>query len=46
MGQRRDRLNSRIEKQGKTRRDNAPRKAKERARKAARIEAKAIRLAE
>ena len=46
MGQRRDRLNTRLEKQATTRRANAPRKAKERARKAARAEAKASRLAE
>jgi hypothetical protein len=35
MGRRRDRLNKRREKQIKTRNANAPRKAKERARKAA-----------
>ncbi|NQV33115.1 MAG: hypothetical protein HQ515_10500 [Phycisphaeraceae bacterium] len=35
MGQRRDRLNRRLEKQAITRKANAPRKAKERARKAA-----------
>ena len=35
MGRRRDKLNTRIEKQKKTRVANAPRKAKERARKAA-----------
>ena len=39
MGQRRDRLNTRLEKQAKTRRANAPRKAKERVRKAARTAA-------
>jgi len=36
VGRRRDRLNKRREKQLKTRRANSPRKAKERARKAAR----------
>ena len=41
MGQRRDRLNSRLEKQAKTRRANAPRKAKQRVRKAARTAARA-----
>ncbi len=46
MGQRRERLNTRIEKQGSTRRANAPRKAKERARKAARVEARAALIAE
>lgn len=35
MGKRRDRLNRRLEKQVATRRANTPRKAKERARKAA-----------
>jgi len=39
MGQRRDRLNTRLEKQAKTRRASAPRKAKERIRKAARAAA-------
>lgn len=39
MGQRRDRLNRRLEKQGKTRVQNTPRKAKERIRAAARKEA-------
>ena|GEM_PF-2109611 len=46
MGQRRDRLNTRLEKQAISRRANAPRKAKERARKAARAEARSARLAE
>ena len=46
MGQRRDRLNTRLEKQGTTRRANAPRKAKERVRKAARVEARAAKIAE
>jgi hypothetical protein len=41
MGQRRDRLNLRLEKQATSRRDNAPRKAKERMRKAARGVARA-----
>jgi hypothetical protein len=41
MGQRRDRLNRRLEKQATSRRDNAPRKAKERLRKAARGDARA-----
>lgn len=36
MGQRRDRINRRLEKQKTTRKKNAPRKAKERLRKAAR----------
>jgi hypothetical protein len=40
MGQRRDRLNRRLKVQGETRRKNAPRKAKERARKAARVAAR------
>jgi hypothetical protein len=40
MGQRRDRLNNRMAKQESTRRANAPRKAKERARKAARLAAR------
>ena len=35
MGRRRDRLNKRLEKQKQTRDANAPRKTKERARKAA-----------
>jgi hypothetical protein len=41
MGARRDRLNSRLEKQKLTRRKNAARKAKERARREARRAAKA-----
>ena len=40
MGRRRDKLNRRIENQKKTRAANAPRKAKERARKAAAAAAK------
>ena len=40
MGRRRDRLDKRREKQIATRKANAPRKAKERARKAAQAEAK------
>jgi len=39
MGQRRERLNTRLVKQAKTRRANAPRKAEERVRKAARTAA-------
>ena len=46
MGQRRDRLDNRIAKQKSTRRKNAARKAKERERKAARVEAQTVRLAE
>ncbi len=46
MGQRRDRLNKRLEWQKTTRRKNAARKAKARVRRAARHEAKAQRLAE
>jgi hypothetical protein len=42
MGRRRDRLNKRREKQIKTHNANAPRKAKERARKAAQAAAAAI----
>jgi hypothetical protein len=38
MGQRRDRINRRLAKQETTRKKNAPRKAKERLRKAARAE--------
>ena len=41
MGQRRDIINKRLAKQLKTRKANAPRKAKERARKAAFAAAKA-----
>jgi hypothetical protein len=41
MGRRRDIINKRIEKQLKTRKANAPRKMKERARKAALAAAKA-----
>ena len=46
MGQRRERLNNRLEKQKATRIKNAPRKAKERLRREARAAAKAKRLAE
>jgi hypothetical protein len=45
MGQRRDRLDQRLENQRQTREDNRPRKARERARKAARLAAKNERLA-
>lgn len=38
MGQRRDRMNRRLEKQETTRKKNAPRKARERIRKAARAQ--------
>jgi len=41
MGRRRDRLNARSRRQTETRRKNAGRKVKERARREARLEAKA-----
>ncbi|HUS92386.1 MAG TPA: hypothetical protein VM695_11080 [Phycisphaerae bacterium] len=41
MGQRRDRLDNRLEKQTLTREKNSPRKEKERARRAARLAEKA-----